>query len=277
MVTDWLVGILGFVLVVGSMVVAIEVSQAPPSGDDATDRDGGPPPLLGQDSWTAEGCLSAQVAWEIPADQASEHTGPWTPQDPARVVLWAYECETSVVSGLTAPSPISGGAVWIEVEPPGENVTANRTDGTKHAQPEVFVDRQGDLSEAVSEHGFEITTADVSISQQDVIVGRVVTVSWTTDQGQIEARTTLSSSGQSTTHGLGLLAPIDGTLGYQIGNLTATEVTTGTVTVTNDGDTWYSRLGLSPTPDQAAIGQDASWDFTLLSRDLSGTSPEDAS
>ncbi len=277
MVTDWLVGILGFVLVVGSMVVAIEVSEAPQSGDDATDLDGGPPPLLGQDSWTAEGCLSAKVAWEIPGDQASEHAEPWAPQDPARFVLWAYECETSVVSGIAAPSPISGGAAWIEVEAPEGNTTANRTDGTYYAQPEVFVGNQGELSQAFSEHGFEVTTADVSITDQDVIVGRVVTVSWSTGEGQIEARTTLSSSGQSTTHDLGLLAPIDATLGYQVGNLTATEVTTGTVTVTNDGETWYSRLGLSPTPDQVAIGQEASWDFTLLSRDLGDTGPDDAS
>lgn len=277
MVTDWLVGILGFVLVVGSMVVAIEVSEAPQSGDDATDLEGGPPPLLGQDSWTTEGCLSAKVTWEIPADRASEHTEPWTAKDPARVVLWAYECETSVVSGIAAASPVSGGAVWIEVEAPEGNVTANRTDGTYFAQPEVFVGRQGDLSDAATEHGFEVATADVSISEQDVIVGRVVTISWSTDEGQVEARTTLSSSGQSTTEGLGLLAPVEGTLGYQVGDLTATEVTTGTVTVTNDGDTWYSRLGLSPNPDQAAIGQDASWDFTLLSRDLTDRSAEDAS
>lgn len=275
MVKDWLVGILGFVLVVGSMVVAIEGVQAPASGDDAgaTGQVGGPPPLLGQDSWTTEDCLTARLTWEIPGESASDHTEPWTPKDTTRATLWAYECETSVVSGLTQQGPISGGAIWIEVEAPAGNLTGNQTAETYLAQPEVFVGRQGDLSDAVAEHGFEVTTGDVSIAETDLVAGRQVTVSWDTPDGQIEARTVLSSSGQEASLDVGLLAPIQNTFGYQVGQLSATEVTTGTVTVTSTGDTWYSKLGLSPTPDEAAIGQQGTWDFTLLSRDLAPSGP----
>ncbi len=278
MVQDWLVGILGFVLVVGSMVIAIEAVEAPASGDDAgaTGQIGGPPPLLGQDSWTTESCLTARLTWEIPGESASEHTAPWVPKNTTRATLWAYECEASVVSGLTQQGPISGGAVWIEVQPPAGNLTGDQTAETYLAQPEVFVGRESDLSEATAEHGFEVTTADVSIAETDLLVGRQVTISWNTDDGQIEARTVLSSSGQGATLDVGLLAPIEKTFGYQVGQLSATEVSAGTVTVTNQGDTWYSKLGLSPSPDEAVIGQQGSWGFTLLSRDLGGTSAGNA-
>lgn len=279
MVNDALVGILGFVLVVGSMAVVIEGSQAPASGDDAaaTGQVGGPPPLLGQDSWTTEACLTARLTWEIPAQTASDHAEPWIPTDPTRAVLWAYECETSVVSGLRQQAPISGGAVWLEVEDPEGNLTGNQTAGTFFAQPEVFVDRESDLSAALAEHGFEVTTAEVSIAEVDLLVGQQITISWTTDDGQIEARTVLSSSGQQATTDLGLLAPLPDMFGYQVGDLSATEVSPGSVTVTAQGDTWYSELGLSPTPDEATIGRQGSWGFTLLSRELPGGTPGQAS
>ncbi len=265
-------GVLGAVLIVGSMVafIEIELDAASPTGDDGSPVDGitGPPPELGKTSWRASGCEAVSLVWNPPLSSLEAFTGPWEPAEgplPGRgiFVLFAYRCPRAALDGL-AIGPPSGAAAIIPIQEPDDerNVTA-RTGWS--AIPEWVGAAGSSVFEAFAEHGFNVVPGSGSVSSSDALAGTQVRMVVETEAGRLEATSLITGSSQARDVQGGLVSTNEETFGVFSGPESMQRQTSGQAVVRTSGTTWVERLGLEAAPQSVAYDTQMQWDFTIFS------------
>lgn len=250
---DTLVGILGVVLIVGSMATFIEVGIQGSSASEEEVR--GPPAAIGTNTFTATECRGISLFWTPPLSALQEASEPWTPAPgplPDRGLFWlfAFECPNGAVDGLSVPPPSGAGAL-ILVEEPEDPRNVSAPDGWI-AVPQWIGDEQSKVTRAFDRHGFTTASGSGSVGVQDVLAGTQVRMVVETSEGRLEASSVVSGEAeQREVHGA-LLATNEERFGVFSGPEEMERRTTGSAVVQTSGTTWVERLDLEPSPYQVA-------------------------
>lgn len=266
MAQDTLVGMLGALLIVGSMAGVLQLTGDQDSPGDGEDRIVGNPPPLGLDTWTAETCRQITAIWH-PSQQALQaEIGPrWQPAQGPQAGqgvfgLTTYDCPRMAVSGLDEGAT-QGGMAWVLIRAPEDpqNVTAR----TWKATPELFTPGDGDLHEALTDHTFQATEATVEITTTDLLAGSRVQSTLTTSDGTVILNAIFTAQGaQRTVHEAHL--GVDDRFAAINGTAQGTTQETGQAAATSQGDTWVSRLNLATQPARVVLTEDLSWDRSIF-------------
>lgn len=263
-----LVGVLGALVVVGSMVAVLEVR----GGEEARDQDDvvQVPAGLGRDRWSADECHALSLVWTPPLAALDDVVGPqWTPIEgplPGRglFVLFAYHCDEHVLNGVRRPAS-DAGAVIVRIADPADTHGVDNATGWS-AVPEWTGDPT--ILDMVDDHGFTVAPGTTEVTVTETALGLQVDLRYTTDEGEIIATATLAATTEPRDVYGALVATSDGTFGVFEGPETMTRHATGTAIVEATGDTWVSTLDLEPVPFGVAYDRDFAWDFTFWSEAL---------
>lgn len=263
MVQDTIVGLLGAVLIVGSMVAAINTQDtATPGGDEVEDA----PPSIGTSTWKASSCEAGSLYWTPPLEALDEVVGPHTPAEgplPDRGLFWlfVYDCDRSSVNGLRI-SPPTGATALVAVEEPGDTRNVSAPDGWA-AVPSQYGSPDSRVGDVFTEHGFNYTPAQAAVGTSSTPLSDDVRVTLDTPTGYFEASMTLTGpTSQRTVEGA-LVGTSEETFSVFHGEERMDRRENGTATIDTRGTTWVERLNLDPTPYSIAYDQSMSWNFTF--------------
>lgn len=270
MAQDTVVGVLGALIIVGSMAGVIQALDTGP-GDDGEVT--GPPAPPGKTRFTADGCQALTLIWTPDRSTLDEVVGPrWTPARASTVpaadagpdqgvfMLFGYRCPSTAVDGISRGSMTGGGAL-VPVQDPEDprNVTADAW----VAAPEIVQARASAIFEPFQRHRFPTTAGSVAVGTDDTPLGTRVRMIFETPDGRIEASAVLGGSSQSSDDRVAVVGTDPAWFSVMHGSESKDRRTTGSATVQTSGTTWVDELGLEPTPSQVAYDTGFSWDFTL--------------
>lgn len=264
---DALVGILGAVLIVGSMAATIEYTQtgASSSGDEVE----GPPPRLGTSSWRATNCEAASLFWtpelsvleEVVGPNYEPSPGPSPQPNTGLFWLFTFECGHASVNGLRV-SPPSGGAALVAVQEPDDTRNVSAPDGWA-AIPSWYGPEHSRVSDVVAEHGFNLTPAQTALGSSSSPLGDQVRMVIDSPTGHLEASVTVTGSTTQRTVQGALVGTDPDLFSVAYGPERMTRRSNGTATVETRGTTWVERLNLAANPYAIAYDTQMSWNFTL--------------
>lgn len=265
MVNDTVVGVIGALVIVGSMTGVIQALQ----DDGATGGDVvGPPPGPGTSRFAADGCRALTLTWTPDRAALEEIVGPhWTPvegptEDRGVFLLFAWTCPSTAVDGRSRGGD-SGAAALVPVETPDD--TRGVDVDAWVAAPELIGAGTSPVTRVLRTHNFTVTagSGSVGITEAPVLDSRQVRMVIETPGGQLEATATLGGSSTSRDLSTAVVGTREDTFSVMRGTEEMQRQTTGSATVQTSGTTWVERLGLEPTPSQVAYDTAFSWDFTL--------------
>lgn len=236
-----------------------------PSTEPAASQEAAPAPAPTPSEpthWKAGNCTAVSLVWTPPREDLEPLVGPWTPAEgpvPGRgiFVLFASQCPRSGVGG-NASGPDRVGAAVVPVEEPARGPGAPEDAGWI-SLPQV-VAPEGPVYGLFEGHAFPTTRGDVAVDVQRTDAGGQASMTYETPNGTVEARTTFDGSGTVLEDQTALVTPSRDPLGVAVGPEERTRYT-GDGLVRSQGETWVSRLDLSPTPVSVAVDLDFSWDF----------------
>lgn len=266
MVQDTIVGVLGAVLIVGSMVVAIDAADTGASDDTAVEA---PPPAQGESVWRAEDCEAASLYWtpsmsalgEVVGPNYEPAPGPGPQPDTGLFWLFAFECGRANVDGLRV-SPPSGAAAIVAIQEPDDTRNVSAPDGWA-AVPAWYGPSTGAVTEVFDKHGFNVEDGSGAVGTTSNPLADEVRLSIDAPDGTVEASMTVT--GPSTTREVeGALVGTNPDL-FSVfhGPERMDRRANGTATVETSGTTWVERLDLDPTPYAIAYDTGMRWNFTF--------------
>lgn len=265
MVRDTLVGVLGAVLIVGSMVAAINYQEGGPASQDGEVSDA--PAPIGKSVWRASSCEAASLYWTPSMEALDEVVGPHlTPSEgpvPGSGLFWlfAYSCDRASVDGLSVPPP-SGAAALVAVEEPDDTRNVSAPDGWT-AVPTWYAPADSRVSEVFTDHEFNHTPARATVQSSSTPLNDQVRMTIDAPQGTLSADMTVSGTPEERVVEGGLVGTSEETFSVFSGEERMDRRQDGTATVDTQGTTWVERLGLEPTPYQIAYDTQMSWNFTF--------------
>lgn len=273
MVNDSVVGVIGALVIVGSMAAAIQTLD---TGDGPTGTDSGPPAAPDQTRWQATGCQALTLTWDVPAADLEEHVAPWTPAQGGEFRLTAWSCDANAVNASDVGSA-SGAFAIVPVEAPedAKNVTADAW----RAAPEVVGPAGDAVPDAYAANGFPVTDGSASVTVDATPLTRQASITIDTPDGELTADAVIQDSPSDAEARLATLAPGNETFSVAYGTETATERPATQAIVQTSGDTWVQELGLSDTPDEATLAEDlerrlsmweVAWDQTVPANATAG-------
>lgn len=271
MVNDTVVGVLGALVIVGSMAGVIQmVDDSGTSGSNGVE---GPPPAAGQSRFSSEDCRAMTLVWTPDRSTLDEMVGPrWTPARASAVpgvdagsdngvfMLFGYECPKTAVDGLGRGSMTGGGAL-VPVEAPDDprNVSADAW----VAAPEIVQSRSSAIFDAFREHHFETTDGSVAVGIQSTPLSTQVRMVFDTPDGQVEASAMFQGSATSFDKDVSVVGTSPAWFSAMHGAESGERQTTQSATVETSGNTWIDELDLAPTPSEVTYDTGFGWDFTL--------------
>ncbi len=263
-VNDTVVGVVGVLVIVGSLAGAISLLD---EGDSEIDDDS-TPAALDQTRWSGEACRSLTMIWSVDAQQLSEHVDPWSPQTGSggqgAFHLTAWTCGSNTVNN-TAVGGQSGAFALVPVEEPEDPRNVSRE--AWFAVPEVVGDVDADLVGSFERHGFPSTAGSASVEAMEVVTSRQVSATVSTDAGQIDATALLvAGSSQAWGSDRALVAPGGERFVVASGSVEGSQQEASLATVETSGETWVDRLGLDAQPDQTVYSVEEASAFSLWDR-----------
>lgn len=276
MVQDTLVGLLGAVLIVGSMVATIEYQDA---GADTNAEVDGPPPAAGDSKFTADACEAITLVWNPATSALDDVVGPhYTPAEGPNgqgvFLLFGYDCPRTSVNSITRGSG-SGGAALVAIEEPDD--TRNISADGWVAAPEVVGSSDEQLFDEYDKHEFPVTEGSVSVGTQTTLTSTQARLIFDTPDGQIEASTLVTGAEEDVSRSISVVGTDADWFSAMHGEEEATRQTTGSATVETSGSTWIDELNLEPTPAEVYYDTGFSWDFTIEHEPWESNATENAS
>lgn len=263
MVKDTVVGVIGALVIIGSMAGVIQGLET--DDTDTGDGVGGPPPAQGLSTFKAESCRALTLTWTPQASAVEPFVAPWTPVEgpapgSALFLLFAWECPDTTVDGILRGTQ-SGAAALVPIETPGE--TKNVTADAWVATPEVIGPRGSSVTGVFGEHAFPVTHGSGSVGVQSTPVGDQLRMVVDTPSGTLEATATVGGQATSRDLSTAVVAAAEDPFSVMNGTEEMQRRTTGTAVVQTSGTTWVETLDLAPAPFEVAYDTGLSWDFTL--------------
>jgi hypothetical protein len=261
-VQDTLVGLLGAVLIVGSMVTAINLQETAPAGE-AEDA----PAPIGKSVWRASGCEAGSLFWTPSLEDLDEVVGerldPAEGPVPDNGLFWlfVYSCESSTVDGLSVP-PQSGAAALALVEEPDDTHNVSAPDGWT-AVPTWYGSSDSRVSEIFEKHEFELVPAQASLGTTSTPLNDQVRLSIDAPEGRLTADMTVSGEASEREVEGAMVGTDEETFSVFHGPESMQRSEDGSARVETQGTTWVERLNLEPSPYSIAYDQDMSWNFTF--------------
>ncbi len=269
MVKDTVVGVIGALVIVGSMAGVIQGLETEDGGGDGV---GGPPPAQGLSTFSVERCRALTLTWAPQMEAVEEITGPWTPVEgptpgSALFLLFAWECPHTTVDGILRGSQ-SGAAALVPIQVPDD--TRNVSADAWVATPEMIGPRTSPVTANFEQHGFAVTHGSGSVGVQSTPLGDRLRMVVETPEGTLEASATVTGSASARDLSTAVVGTSEETFSVMNGTEQMQRQTTGTATVQTSGTTWVERLDLAPAPNQIAYDTGFSWDFALSDEPFSG-------
>lgn len=264
MVKDTLVGVLGAVLIVGSMVAAIDYQDVPDVEDDGT---GGPPAPIGKSVWRASSCEAGSVYWTPSLGDLDEVVGPHlTPAEgplPDRGLFWlfVFECSSSAVDGLRVTPP-SGGAALVAVEEPEDTHNVTAPDGWA-AVPTWYGSPDSRVTGIFQKHEFHHTPAQTALGSSSTPLSDQVRLQIDAPEGTFQADLTLTGDARERVVDGALVGTDEDTFSVFSGEERMQRRSDGTARIQTTGTTWVERLDLDPTPFSISYDTQMAWNFTF--------------
>lgn len=267
MVKDTVVGVIGALVIVGSMAGAVQM-LVPPAEDGEPGE--GPPAAPEQTRWRAQECRAVTMVWAVDAGAVEEHVQPWTPDTSggsAEFQLVAWQCGSNEVNATTTGAQ-RGAFALVPVEAPEDprNVTADEW----RAAAEVLGDTDGPVAGGFAHHGFEVADGSASVDTTDAVLGRQVSATIVGPDGEIQAEFVIEDAPEDVDRDVATLAPNEDRFAVAPTGETSTRRPAAQAVVDSSGETWVSELGLSQTPDEAYLETDLSWDTTIRDQPFDG-------
>lgn len=263
MVQDTLVGVLGAVLIVGSMVVAIDAQDISTPGEgEVTDA----PSPIGKSVWRASSCEALTLTWAPPLEDLGEITGPHTPAEgplPGRgeFQLVVFDCRQGSLDGLSI-SPPTGGSALVAVEEPENPRNVTASDGWM-AVASQYGSPDSRLADVFEEHGFDYVDAHAAVSSTSTPLGDQVGITLDPPGGYLEATVTVTGSASERSAEQAFVGTDEDTFSVFAGEEGSDRRSQGAATVTTQGTTWVERLGLAPSPVSVAYDTNRGWNVTF--------------
>lgn len=267
MVNDTLVGLIGAVLIVGSMTVVIQ-ALADEEGPSEGDQVDGPPPAVGTSTFSASGCQAFSAFWSPDVATLEPVVGPhWTPAEPtapSRGLFWlfAYECPETSVNGLRQGGS-NGAAALVAIETPSDERNVSAPDGWV-AVPEWIGAAEAKSTEIMAKHGFNVTRGSGSVGVIESPLGDQVRAVIDTPDGSVEITSMVGGPAESRSVDGALVGVHPDTFSVFTGPEQMERRTAGQATVQTTGQTWVDTLGLEPVPSQVAYDTEMSWAFEVF-------------
>lgn len=277
MVRDTLVGLLGAVLIVGSMVTAINYQEAGSPATDGEVEDA--PPPIGKSTWRASGCEAGSLYWTPSLEDLDEVVGPrLTPSEgplPGSGLFWlfVYSCDRSSVDGLSVPPP-SGAAALVAVEEPDDTRNVSAPDGWT-AVPTWYAPSDSPVAEVFEDHELDHTPARATLGSTSTPLSDQVRLTIEAPSGTIEADMTVTGSPEERVVEGALVGTSEETFSVFAGEERMDRRQDGTATVDTQGTTWVERLNLDPAPYEIAYDTGMSWNFTFQHEPWTGTGEDE--
>lgn len=273
MVRDSVVGILGVLVIVGSMGVLIETQLRDSSADATTNTDGNvQAATVNASVWRTQNCQTASLYWEPSTSDLEPHTGPHEPRSTGSggmFWLFAYDCPDSTVNGV-ATDGASGAGAFALVEEPDDTRNVSAEDGWV-ATLEWITNSDDRTRDALERKAFNVNDGTVTIDTTNVLQGRQISVTIETSEGSLTGDALITGAPSTRTVERAYVNVREDPFGVAHGPLTETRQTTGSGTVQTSGTTWVERLGLQPTPSSIAFAASGSWNYTITREPTNAT------
>lgn len=269
MVKDTVVGVVGALVIVGSMAGAVQMLTPPAEEQDETGE--GPPAAPEQTRWRAQQCRAVTLAWAVDPGDVEEHVRPWTPETSggqATFQLVGWTCSSNEVNA-TREGSASGAFALVPVEEPED--TRNETADQWRAAAEVLGDVDGPIAGGFDHHGFAVADGSASVTSTDAVLGRQVSATIDGPDGTVQAELVVQDDPQEVEREVATLAPNEERFAVAPTSESSTQRTAAQAVVDSSGETWVSQLGLSESPDEAYLHTQLSWNTTIRHQSLPGT------
>lgn len=266
---DTIVGVLGALVIVGSLAGAISMLEEEELETET-------PAAFDQSRWDGDDCRTLTMVWNVDADQLAEHVDPWTPRtDPIgdgefRLVAW--ECGENTLNN-TDVGDQSGAFAMVLIEEPED--TRNVTRDEWRALPEAIGDTGDGIAGAFDRHGFQATEGTSSFEELDAMAALDMETTISTEDGQIDVSTTFLESPESFEEDDATVAPGNETFSAATGTTEGDQRSAATATVEASGETWVSELGLSEEPDQTLYQTGVSFSLSLFDLPFDAVPPDE--
>jgi hypothetical protein len=281
-VRDAAVGIVGAILIVGSMGLFIETQLGASSGQDtdiAGDDGSQPQARVNASNWQTSDCTTVGLYWEASTSALEEYTGPHEPKQEGsagQFWLFAYDCTDSTVDGNSSDGA-SGAAAFALVEEPDDPHNTTAPDGWV-ATLEWIVGDDDRTADVLDEQRFNVTSGSASIERTTSPLGSgQIQVAIETTEGTLNADLTVSGESSTETVDRAYVNTLDDPFAVATGPLTQPAQTVGESLVRTSGTTWVERLGLDPSPSSIAYGSGGEWNLSLTTFPADGNETNETS
>lgn len=253
---DTVVGVIGALVIVGSMAGAIAFLEEEPLEDDA-------PAALDQTRWSGEMCRSLTLVWTVEPDALEEHVEPWSVLESgsgeAEFRLVAWECGANTVNNVREGGE-SGAFALVTVETPEDdrNVTAEEW----RASPEVVRAAGEGVGEAFAEHGFPVAAGSVTLEVVESLAAVEVQGVIDSGDGALEISGVFLGVAEEVEQQSATLAPGGDRFSVFVGSTSGQEREAFQASVESTGETWVEELGLGD-PEEAWFVTEEAWRFSM--------------
>jgi len=272
---DTIVGVLGAVLIVGSMVTAINVQDTTAPGEGEVQD---APPAIGTSTWKASSCEAGSVYWTPALEDLDEVVGPnLEPAEgplPDRGLFWlfVFDCDRSSVNGLTI-SPPTGASALVAVEEPDDTRNVTAPDGWA-AIPSQYGSADSQIADIFDKHGFNYTPAQAAVGTSSTPLSDDVRLTLDTPTGYFEASLTLTGPTNERTVEGAIVGTSEDRFSVFSGEERMDRRENGTSTIETRGTTWVERLNLDPNPYAISYDKGMAWNFTFEDEPFDGNASE---
>ncbi|MGH8397205.1 MAG: hypothetical protein ACRETA_03020 [Gammaproteobacteria bacterium] len=212
-------------------------------------------------------CEGLTIGWTPPLAALQKVIGQrWEPakgpvNEHGILLLFAASCPLSHI-GKHVTGPFTIGAVIIAVQTPKDTHGVKQTNGHGWAVvPEAFGPASGPVMQLFKRHGFAVMDAKVMLDVHKTTKGNQANMSFVTAHGRIEVRAFASEQTKRFDYVSALASTNASVFSLFTGPESALRQAQGTATVTAQGDTLVSQLGLDATPRIVTLDHDFVWDF----------------
>lgn len=253
---DTVVGVIGALVIVGSMAGAIAFLEEEPLEDEA-------PAALDQTRWSGEMCRSLILVWSVEPDLLDEHVEPWTVRESgsgeAEFRLVAWECGANTVNNVREGAE-SGAFALVPVEAPEDdrNVTADEW----RASLEVVRVPGEAVGEAFAKHGFPVSAGSVTLEVLESLAAVEVEGVIDSGDGALEVSGVFLGTVEGVEHRSATLAPGANRFSVFVGTTSGEQREAFQASVESTGETWVETLGLGD-PEEAWFVSEEAWRFSM--------------
>ncbi|MGA9852658.1 MAG: hypothetical protein WBR15_06975 [Gammaproteobacteria bacterium] len=212
-------------------------------------------------------CDGLTIGWTPRLDVLQKALGSrWQPAEgPVKghgiLLLFATSCPQSHI-GKIASGPFTIGAVIIPVQTPKDTHGVQQSNGHGWAViPDALGPASGAVMHLFKRHGFAVTDAKVALGIHKTPKGNETSMSFMTAEGNIEVRALILGPAKRFGYVSALAGANPSVFSLFTGSESASRQAQGTATVTAQGNTWVSRLGLDAKPKMVMLDQGFIWSF----------------